>query len=93
MVLPGIATMVLLRGGFARWYRWAAILGLLLTTYADSTQVVLIVAETWALHRQWITETPGGIRANLRWTPPKPDPAAPVAVKKLSGKFRKPKTA
>lgn len=93
IVLPGLLTMALLRGGFRRWYRWAAIAGLVLTTYGDSLQAVLLVASTWALHRQWITETAGGIRANLRWAPPKPDPAAPVAVKKRSGKARKPKTA
>ena len=93
ILLPGLLTMTLLRRGFRRWYRWAAVAGLVLTTYGDSIQVVLLVAATWALHRQWVTEAPAGIRANLRWAPPKPDPAAPVAVKKRSGKARKPKTA
>lgn len=55
LVAPGLLTMALLRG-WGRWYRWAAIAALALSTYADVLPAVMLVAQTWALHRQWVTE-------------------------------------
>lgn len=55
LLAPGIITTVLLRD-WRRWYRWAAIAFLAFSTYADVLPAVLLVAETWALHRAWVTE-------------------------------------
>lgn len=53
-VLPGVATMALLPGGWKRWYRTAALLGLVLI--ATNPYIVLAFGETWMLHRMWVTE-------------------------------------
>lgn len=93
LITPGLATMILLRGGFRRWYRWGAVAGLTLTTFPDSLQAILIIGTTWALHRQWVTEATGGIKANLRWHLTRTATPAPVADKNFNRHSRKTKTA
>lgn len=66
LAAPALLTMILLKGGFGRWYRWAAICGLFLTTYSDALPLVLTVAEAWVLHRQWVTERDGGLAGSFR---------------------------
>lgn len=92
LAAPGLLTMLLLRNGFRRWYRWAAICLLFTTTFPDSATAVLVVGETWALHRQWVTERAGSL---FRFTRTRLD--APVTGSKApsgtSGRQRKPKTA
>lgn len=55
LLAPGIITTVLLRS-WRRWYRWAAIGALAFSTFPDVLPAVLLVAETWALHRAWVIE-------------------------------------
>lgn len=92
LAAPGLITMIVLRNGFRRWYRWAAICLLYTTTFPDSATAVLAIGEAWALHRQWITERDGAL---FRFTRKPLD--APVAKSKASigasGRQRKPKTA
>lgn len=91
LVLPGLLTMVLLKNGFRRWYRWAAICLLFTTTYADSAVAVLAVGEAWALHRQWVVERDGTLfRFGKRQA--SPEKAAKPSTG-TSGRQRKPKTA
>jgi hypothetical protein len=90
LAAPALLTMLLLKGGFGRWYRWAAICGLFLTTYSDALPLVLTVGEAWALHRQWVTERDGGLAANFRRFKLSVDPANQVAG---FLKRRTPKTA
>jgi hypothetical protein len=57
VVLPGIITMTLLPGGWKRWYRWAALLGLAMMLFENSNPyIVILFGETWILHRSWVTE-------------------------------------
>jgi hypothetical protein len=57
VVLPGIITMTLLPGGWKRWYRWAALLGLAMMLFETSNPyIVILFGETWILHRSWVTE-------------------------------------
>lgn len=56
LAVPGLLSMILLPGQFKRWYRWAAILGLSFSVYADVLPAVLIIGETYALHRAWAVE-------------------------------------
>lgn len=59
IVLPGIVTMTLLPGGWKRWYRWGALLALVMMFLeypSPNPFVVLLVGETWMLHRSWVTE-------------------------------------
>lgn len=55
LAAPGILTMALTRS-WRRWYRWAAVLGLSFTTVPSILALVIIVAETWSLHRSWVIE-------------------------------------
>ena len=43
LALPGLLTMILLKNGFRRWYRWAAICLLFTTTFTDSAVAVLAI--------------------------------------------------
>lgn len=91
LILPGLLTMVLLKNGFRRWYRWVAIALLFTTTFSDSAVAVLTVAETWALHQQWVTERDGSL---FRFGRRQESPAkAPKPSTGTSGRQRKPKTA
>ncbi|MBG0738697.1 hypothetical protein IV500_04580 [Paeniglutamicibacter antarcticus] len=58
IVLPGIITMTLMPSGWRRWYRWVALLGLVLMVSESSSNpfVVILFGETWMLHRAWVTE-------------------------------------
>ncbi len=57
IVLPGIISMTLLPGGWKRWYRWAALLGLaMMLTENSNPYIVILFGETWILHRSWVTE-------------------------------------
>lgn len=95
--LPALATMILLPRGYRRWYRWAALGLLFLTTYSDSVPLVLTVGEAWALHRQWVTELDGGIINRFRRTKKAPPDQADKTTASPAGsvflKLRKPKTA
>lgn len=65
------------------WHRWLALLGLTLVVMPDLYLPVLLVADTWILHRFWVVE--GGIRLPFR-VPAR----APVRVPRLR---RTPSTA
>jgi hypothetical protein len=57
VVFPGIISMTLLPGGWKRWYRWAALLGLAMMLFeASNPYIVILFGETWILHRSWVTE-------------------------------------
>ncbi|GAA4033760.1 hypothetical protein GCM10023063_16980 [Arthrobacter methylotrophus] len=63
VVLPGIITMTLLPGGWKRWYRWAALLGLAMMLFENSNPyIVILFGETWILHRSWVTERTIGLK-------------------------------
>lgn len=62
LALPGLLSMILLPGQFKRWYRWAAILGLAFSVYADVLPAVLIIGETYALHRAWAVERTSSLK-------------------------------
>lgn len=87
-VLPGLISMTLLPGGWKRWYRWAAILGL--TLNAVDPFIIVLIGETWALHRMWVTERTVPIKTLFRRGKPQEPVSAPKA--KASGS-RRPKTA
>ncbi|QOD05910.1 hypothetical protein [Pseudarthrobacter sp. BIM B-2242] len=91
LALPGLLTMILLKNGFRRWYRWAAICLLFTTTFTDSAVAVLAVGEAWALHRQWVVEREGPLFrfGKLQAAPEE----APKPSTGTSGRQRKPKTA
>lgn len=94
LIVPGVIIMIALKGGGRRWYRWVVLIGLALTTSQDNLQGVLFIAEAWIIHRQCVTEAPGGIKANLRWRLVKAvDQQAPVATKNFNRNSRKTKTA
>lgn len=61
---PGLATMAVLPGGWKRWYRWAAILGLTLNSVDPF--IIILIGETWALHRSWVTERDAPLKSLLR---------------------------
>ncbi len=92
LIVPGLLTMILLKNGFRRWYRWAAVCLLFTTTFPDSATAVLVVGEAWALHRQWVTERDGAL---FRFTRQRLDGPATgsKAATGTSGRQRKPKTA
>lgn len=75
LLAPGIITTVLLRS-WRRWYRWAGIAVLAFSTYADVLPAVLLVLETWALHRAWVVERRVPMKSLLRRTPRTGKPAA-----------------
>lgn len=56
LAVPGILSMILLPGQFKRWYRWGAVLGLSFSVYADVLPAVLVIGETYVLHRAWVVE-------------------------------------
>lgn len=83
LAAPGIITMALTHS-WKRWYRWAAILGLSFTTVPSVLAMVIVVAETWALHRSWVLERDKPLRELLAFKRAvKPEaPAAPKAERK-----------
>ncbi|ACL42355.1 hypothetical protein Achl_4404 (plasmid) [Pseudarthrobacter chlorophenolicus A6] len=92
IVLPGIISMTLLPGGWKRWYRWAALLGLVLMVLESSSNpfVVILFGETWMLHRAWITERTIPVRNLFRRGKAQEPVSAPAPKPKGS---RRPKTA
>jgi hypothetical protein len=63
VVFPGIISMTLLPGGWKRWYRWAALLGLAMMLFESSNPyIVILVGETWILHQSWVTERRIGLK-------------------------------
>lgn len=91
VVLPGIITMTLLPGGWKRWYRWAALLGLaMMLTESSNPYIVILVGETWILHQSWVTERTVRIKDLFRRG--KAANPAPAAGAKPKGS-RRPKTA
>lgn len=94
LAAPGLITMVVTRS-WRRWYRWAAVMGLTLTTYADMMPAVFIIAQSWALHRSWAVERTAPLRDLLRFGKPGAGQdasaaAGPVALK-TSKKAKAPK--
>lgn len=53
---PGIISMILLPGEIRHWYRWAAIIGLSFSVYAEALPLVLAIGGTYALQQAWVTE-------------------------------------
>lgn len=92
LAAPGLLTMTLVPGGFRRWYRWAAIYTLFLTTYPEALPAVLLVGESWALHRHWVTEAVPGRRTIFQRSAAASETAAP-ARPRFGLRSRKPKTA
>ena len=92
IVFPGIVTMTLLPGGWKRWYRWAALLGLVLMVLESSSNpfIVILIGETWMLHRAWITERTVPVKALFRRGQAQEPASAPGRKPKGS---RRPKTA
>lgn len=93
IVFPGIVSMTLLPGGWKRWYRWVALLGLVMMVLESPTSnpfLVILVGETWMLHRAWVTERTVPVRDLFRrGQPSKPVPAPGRSAKKS----RRPKPA
>lgn len=83
-ILPGIVTMTLLPGGWKYWYRWAALLALLLNA-VDPFSLVL-VAVTWLMHRSWVTERVVPVKDLFR----RGSPQAPSLPAKQPKGFRTP---
>lgn len=69
LAAPGIITMAITRS-WKRWYRWAAVLGLSFTTVPAVLAMVIVVAETWALHRSWVIERQKPLRELLSFKRP-----------------------
>lgn len=92
VVLPGIISMTLLPRGWKRWYRWAALLGLVLMVLESSANpfVVILFGETWMLHRAWITERTVPVKHLFRRGKAQEPVSAPARKPKGS---RRPKTA
>lgn len=93
IVFPGIVTMTLLPGGWKRWYRWAALLGLVLMVLesaANNPFIVILFGETWMLHRGWITERTVPVKQLFRRGKAQETVSAPARKPKGS---RRPKTA
>lgn len=87
-ILPGLLSMTLLPGGWKRWYRWSAILGL--TLNAVDPFIIILIGQTWALHRCWVIERTLPVKELFRRGKPQEPASAPKA--KASGS-RSPKTA
>lgn len=66
VLLPGLLTMILLPGAWGYWYRWAALAGLSVATFSDMFIAVLLIGETWALHRSWEVERGATLRDLFR---------------------------
>lgn len=92
IVFPGIVSMTLLPGGWKRWYRWVALLGLVLMVLESSSNpfVVILFGETWILHRIWVTERTAPVKDLFRRGKAQEPASAPAGKPKGS---RRPKTA
>lgn len=79
IVFPGIVSMTLLPGGWKGWYRWAALLGLVLMVLESSSNpfVVILIGETWMLHRAWVTERTIPVRNLFRRGKPQEPTSTP----------------
>lgn len=55
-VAPGLISALLLPGEWRHWYRWAAVLMLTYSSYAEFITPIVFVGTAWALHRAWVTE-------------------------------------
>ena len=86
LLLPGVVTMTLLPGGWKRWYRWAALFGLVLNSLEPF--VVILIADVWILHRSWMVERTVPVRDLFRRR--KRQEPATASAKKSKG-FRTPK--
>jgi hypothetical protein len=91
VVFPGIISMTLLPGGWKRWYRWAALLGLAMMLFeASNPYIVILFGETWILHRSWVTERTVPVKDLFRRGKAQEPATAPGRKPKGS---RRPKTA
>lgn len=93
LAAPGLVTMAVTRS-WKRWYRWAAVMGLTLTTYTDMMPAVFIVAQSWALHRSWVVERTVPLRDLLTFAKPGDQKSVPATAKPKAPKApKKPKAA
>lgn len=92
VVFPGIVTMTLIPGGWKRWYRWAALLVLVLMVLEANLRdafIIVLFGETWILHRAWIIERAVPVRHLFR----RGKAEEPVCFKPGPKGTRRPKTA
>jgi hypothetical protein len=92
IVFPGIVTMTLLPGGWKRWYRWGALLGLamMFLNLNSNPFVVILFGQTWMLHRALVTERTVPVKDLFRRRKPQEPASAPGRKPKGS---RRPKPA
>ena len=58
LTLPGLVTTIAVPMSRRRSWRWLVLSALVLTTKAEFQGFVLLVGESWLLHRVWFVERP-----------------------------------
>lgn len=93
LAVPGLLSMILLPGQFKRWYRWAAILGLAFSVYAEVLPLVLIIGQTYALHRAWAVERTSALKDLFTLSSRRKPVAGSAEAQTDSRSSKKPKAA
>ena len=56
VLVPALVTLVALPSSLRHWRRWLTFVAVLFVTDTAWTLYVLVIGETWILHREWVTD-------------------------------------
>lgn len=65
VVVPALATVVLLPSSIRHWRRWVTFIAVLFVSDIQWTLYVLVVGESWVLHKEWVKDRAPGELSRL----------------------------